>query len=744
MFPQSQIHLRGRAALITLAILLAACGGGGGGSTTTTGGGDTSGSTPAPPAATGPAITTQPQSQAVVAGQAVTFSVEADTTVLSWQWQRDGKDIPGATHPTYTLGNPQAADDGSKFTAVVTGAKGSTTSAAAVLGVSVPKGLALVAGAPGGGGNLDGVDGRVMLPGLLAMQPSGSLYLVDAVDTTAFAPALRTIDLATGALATLERIPDLHDARAVAIDSAGNLYDAPWATGPATAIYRTAPDGTRTLFAGAAGQAGGADGAGTAARFTEVLGLAADGAGNLYVNDGGTKIRKISSDGTVVTLAGGGAGDMKDGTGARATFQQIGPLRSDRAGNLTVVDNGVLRSVSPAGVVTTRKVVTAPGDPLYLSGRSFAVDGLGNAYVEEGSYPDRIRRIAPDGTVATVGTLPSLSAASYTNLVADAAGNLYVGDDSSQAIHRITPDGAVSVFAGRAVANANVDGSGAAAQFSLGATRAYDTHYELAADAQGNIYVGEIDRVRKVTPAGVVTTLALPPGNYTTSYYPTSEAVDGSVLAVSNGVIARIDAAGVSHFIAGQAGVKGIADGVGAKATFTTPTRLVEDEAGNIWLTDTVPGPMTDVDVKFYHRKIAPDGTVTTLPDDASTNPVDIGYRGKDGTAWGVDANGNVVRIAPDGTRTVVRQARSAIEQVSKMVADHSGNLYLAMQEGADLYSVHKITAAGTETVIAGTPGAVGARAGTPGSLGFIDAITVAPDGTVYVMSQNSLMRILQ
>lgn len=61
----------------------------------------------------------------------------------------------------------------------------------------------------------------------------------------------------------------------------------------------------------------------------------------------------------------------------------------------------------------------------------------------------------------------------------------------------------------------------------------------------------------------------------------------------------------------------GIADGVGAKATFTMPTRLVEDEAGNIWLTDTVPGPMTDVGVKAYHRKIAPDGTVYLMSQDS-------------------------------------------------------------------------------------------------------------------------------
>jgi hypothetical protein len=66
------------------------------------------------------------------------------------------------------------------------------------------------------------------------------------------------------------------------------------------------------------------------------------------------------------------------------------------------------------------------------------------------------------------------------------------------------------------------------------------------------------------------------------------------------------------------------------------------------------------------------------------------------------------------------------------------------MSRQASLYSVHKITPAGTETVIAGNPGTEGVRAGTPGSLAPIDAITVAPDGTVYVMSQEALVRILQ
>ncbi|MCS0633247.1 hypothetical protein NX786_28315 [Telluria mixta] len=729
MSPQNRLH---RAVVLSLAIVLASCGGGGGG------GGNGAPApvqaTPAPPAAVGPAITSQPVSQSVVAGQAATFSVAADGTATGYQWQRDGKDIPGATGLTYTLANPQAGDSGSRFTAVATGTRGSTASTAATLTVSVPKGLALVAGNPGGVGNLDGTDARLALPGLLAMQPSGALFLVDDMDGFAFTPGIRAIDLATGAVTTLARDPALHDARAIAVDAAGNLYDAPWATGPATAIYRTPPGGKRTLFAGAAGATGSVDGAATAARFTEISGLTVDAAGNLYVNDGGKTVRKVAQDGTVTTLAGG----------AQPAFRQIAALAADRDGNLTLIDDGALRTVSTAGTVATRTLVAVDGGSSNLGGSGVTVDGAGNAYVLDHTYPPRVRKIAPDGTVTTVATLPASgsSGTHYTNLVADAAGNLYVGDDASQVIRRISA-GTVAPFAGRGASVANVDGTGAAAQFSLAGVLGPDPRYELATDAQGNVYVGEGAVVRKVTPAGVATTLNLPPGGRTLGYYVSSVAVDGSMLAVSNGVVARIDAAGVSHFIAGQAGVAGIADGVGAKATFTSPSGLFEDVQGNIWLTDTVPGPMTDVGVKTYRRKIAPDGTVTTLPADTPIPSVTL-YRGKDGTQWGVDTSFNVVRTDPNGTRTVVRQARDVADRVTGLTVDGSGNLYLAMQEGSTLYSVRKITPAGTETVIAGKPGAVGVRAGTPGSLGPVDAIAVAPDGTVYVMSENALVRILQ
>jgi hypothetical protein len=75
---------------------------------------------------------------------------------------------------------------------------------------------------------------------------------------------------------------------------------------------------------------------------------------------------------------------------------------------------------------------------------------------------------------------------------------------------------------------------------------------------------------------------------------------------------------------------------------------------------------------------------------------------------------------------------------------DRAGNLYVAWHEKPNWYSVHKITPAGVDSVIAGTPGAYGVRLGAPGSLGAIDALAVGLDGNVYVMSENAVLRIGQ
>ena len=109
-------------ATVTLTLLLAGCGGGGGGS---------SPSNP-PPAA--PSITTQPVSQTVNAGTDVTFTVAA-TGATSYQWQRNGTAISGATGASYSLSPATSANNGDAYVVVASNAGGNATSSAATLRV---------------------------------------------------------------------------------------------------------------------------------------------------------------------------------------------------------------------------------------------------------------------------------------------------------------------------------------------------------------------------------------------------------------------------------------------------------------------------------------------------------------------------------------------------------------------------------------------------------------------------------
>jgi sugar lactone lactonase YvrE len=140
----------------------------------------------------------------------------------------------------------------------------------------------------------------------------------------------------------------------VALDGDGNLLVAD--SGNDT-IRRVTPAGVVTTLAGAAGVAGSVDGSGTAARFNFPVGLAMDGAGNLYVTDSGNQtLRLCSPGGAVTTLAGcPGLPGGQDGTGGTAGFNDPRGVAMGGDGCLYVADpgNDTLRRVTPGGVVTT-------------------------------------------------------------------------------------------------------------------------------------------------------------------------------------------------------------------------------------------------------------------------------------------------------------------------------------------------------------------------------------------------------
>ena len=201
--------------------------------------------------------------------------------------------------------------------------------------------------------------------------------------------------------------------------------------------------------------------------------LAVDGVGNVYVSDyGNYTVRKITRDGVVSTLAGAaGISGYADGPGSAARFSH------------------------PEGI---------------------AVDGAGNVYVADYGFSN-IRKIAPDGTREHIRRLGSEhgsadglgSAARFNNprgMALDNAGNLYVADAGNNTIRKITPAGMVTTLAGTVGSAGNVDGTSSAAMFN--------SPKGVAVDSAGNVYVADSgnNTIRKITPGGVVTTLAGLPG----------------------------------------------------------------------------------------------------------------------------------------------------------------------------------------------------------------------------------------
>jgi sugar lactone lactonase YvrE len=306
---------------------------------------------------------------------------------------------------------------------------------------------------------------------------------------------------------------------------------------------------------------GSADGTGSAARFTSPSEVAVDSANNLYVADTGNHtIRKITPAGLVSTFAGSpGMPGSADGTGAAARFNSPIGLSLDGAGNLYVgdADNDTIRKITPAGAVTT------------LAGKAEEVgsaDGTGS----------NARFNGPRGVAV------------------NAAGDVYVADTFNNTIRKITPAGVVSTLAGLAGATGSADGTGSAARFN---------HPRgVAVDTASNIFVADTtnDTIRRITPAGVVTTVAGSAG--------VGGSADGSIFAARflapfsikvsssgdiyladtvNDTIRKISAVGVVNTLGGVPLMAGSADGTGANAQFTSPEGVGLDSAGNLFIGDT-------------------------------------------------------------------------------------------------------------------------------------------------------------
>ncbi len=271
-------------------------------------------------------------------------------------------------------------------------------------------------------------------------------------------------------------------------------------------------------LAGQNGVSGAANGSGTSASFNNPHGMVCDQAGNLFVADRNNHlIRKITPAGVVSTFAGSGSAGSSDGIGAAASFFEPWGIAIDQSGNLYVADtkNYLIRKITPTAVVTTIAGVGTSGvtdGPASSAQFGFptgiAVDASGNIYVSE--FMTHVIRKISNGNVTTfAGTAFQSGDANGTgnnakfdhphSLAIGQSGNLFVTDTWNNKIRKITPSGVVSTYAGSTAGY--VDGAASVSKF--------DNPLGICADASGDIFVGDVNNfcIRKISN-GTVTTFA--------------------------------------------------------------------------------------------------------------------------------------------------------------------------------------------------------------------------------------------
>lgn len=301
--------------------------------------------------------------------------------------------------------------------------------------------------------------------------------------------------------------------------------------------------GEVSTLTGLGGPGGYINGPVATAKFDGTRDAAVDAQGNIYVVDDNNRIRKITTAGIVEPFAGSGVPGFTDGTGAEASFYTPTALAIGPDGNIYVCDdnNNAIRKITPAGVVTTvagngtRGFSNGVGaEATFFMPCGIVVDANNNIYVAD-QFNCSIRKITPAGVVSTLAGNGTYGTANGTgsearfsqpnDLAVDAAGNLYVSDGGNYRIQKITPAGVVTTFAGRGT-KGFADGPATEATFSFTTG--------IVIDKFGNLYVSDVienQRIRKITPNGMVTTLA---GNGTIGF--TNGAATSATFAYPYGI----------------------------------------------------------------------------------------------------------------------------------------------------------------------------------------------------------------
>jgi sugar lactone lactonase YvrE len=638
-------------------------------------------------------ITQPPQNATVTAGSTATFTVTATCTgaTISYQWQRlpsGGQfvDIAGATASSYTTPATQATDNASQFRVnIVCGATSQTTAAALLTVTSPPVAQGVV----------------------LSLLPVG------------LAPAAR-----------------LEQSAGIVREAAGSyLFADQWG------LRRVSADLARvtTVVRNGTSVASAVDGPAATARVLNPVGVTVDSAGNAYISDAGTlTIRRVAPDGTLTTIAGSpGNSGSDDGAGAAARFAALGGIAIGPDGDLYVADTGNqrIRRVTAAGVVTTYAGSTAgytdgaPNVARFGNPRGVAVATNGDVFVTDQAN-QRIRRIVRSGAnAASVETLAGNGSASYLDgtgtaaaiaspwRIALAGSILYVSDGDGRVRRIDTATGVVTTLAGSPIVFPRLgpnDGTGTAATFDnlIGG---------YAANPDGSLLVSDRRHLRTVSAAGVVRTLGIlngqsgnldvPPDGLLTDQadFLLGNNLGPAVVGDANGTawigdgyrwIRRVTSSGAVSAFVGLPGGECCLDGAGTEAQFGRIFALGRDAAGSLYVGDT-----------FAIRRVQPNGATSLVA-------------GNYGTFGAVDGLGSAARFNnPNG-----------------VAVDAAGNVFVADANAA----IRRIDTTGNVTTFAGVMRQTGNIDGAPATARFAAPrqMTIANDGTLFVCDSNSLRRV--
>lgn len=558
---------------------------------------------------------------------------------------------------------------------------------------------------------LQGVDGidngtgttaRFSFPSAITVDPTGNVYVANQQNV------LRKITPA-GLVSTLPFL--VQGANSLALDPAGNLY---FTQNGWDSIRRITTAGQLEEFAGANFTSGRKDGSRASALFDEPTRLAFDTAGTLWVADGPLGyFRRIAADGTVSS--------PPDIPGVSETYTRGITVDSSNQLVVSASFRGFIARISAANQATVvagraeeRTYVDGPAETArFQYPGAIAGDSRGNLFVvDDGS--NVIRRISPEGNVSTFAGMPRAWSEAATDgrgeearfsrrcLVTRAPnGDLYVADGDNCTLRRVTPDGVVTTVAGKAGESASVDGTGSAARFLE--LRA------LTTDASGNVYLSDRASLRKVTPQGVVTTLTT---DAPTSLFALGLAIDatGTIFFSHANAIFRLDTTGHATVHAGRyttdqnIRTDGSANGPREDARFNRPAGLAFDRAGNLFVADSGNNTI---------RRIGTDGQVTTLAGVAEPTVYDH-----------IDGAGATARFAgPQG-----------------LAVDNAGNVYVA-----DTYNdvVRQISPAGKVSTLVGLPKARGngVGVGKDARLDWPMSLASTPDGTLFLANTSQIYR---